>query len=70
MHVRWDAGVAVTRHSQLVFFAEFLAATGVFEVTRAIGNEGILLELDVRNQLYLLRLRHTANVQKDWQGFM
>ena len=31
MHVRWDAGAAATPHGQLVFFAEFLAATGVFE---------------------------------------
>jgi len=31
MHVRWDAGGAATPHGQLVFFAEFLAATGVFE---------------------------------------
>ncbi len=31
MHVRWDTGVAATPHGQLVFFAEFLAATGVFE---------------------------------------
>lgn len=31
MHVRWDEGAAPTPHGQLVFFAEFLAATGVFE---------------------------------------
>ena len=31
MHVRWDEGAAVTPHGQLVFFAEFLAATGVFD---------------------------------------
>ena len=31
MHVRWDEGAAATAHGQLVFFAEFLAATGVFE---------------------------------------
>ena len=31
MHVRWDSGAAATPHGQLVFFAEFLAATGVFE---------------------------------------
>lgn len=31
MHVRWDAGAAATPHGQLVFFAEFLATTGVFE---------------------------------------
>jgi len=31
MHVRWDGGAAATPHGQLVFFAEFLAATGVFE---------------------------------------
>jgi hypothetical protein len=31
MHVRWDTGAAATPHGQLVFFAEFLAATGVFE---------------------------------------
>jgi hypothetical protein len=31
MHVRWDVGAAATPHGQLVFFAEFLAATGVFE---------------------------------------
>jgi hypothetical protein len=29
--VRWDEGGAATPHGQLVFFAEFLAATGVFE---------------------------------------
>jgi hypothetical protein len=31
MHVRWDEGAAATPNGQLVFFAEFLAATGVFE---------------------------------------
>jgi hypothetical protein len=31
MHVRWDPGAAATPHGQLVFFAEFLGATGVFE---------------------------------------
>jgi hypothetical protein len=31
MHVQWDPGAAATPHGQLVFFAEFLAATGVFE---------------------------------------
>jgi hypothetical protein len=31
MHVRWDKGAAATPHGQLVFFAEFLATTGVFE---------------------------------------
>jgi Transposase DDE domain group 1 len=31
MHVRWDDAAAATPHGQLVFFAEFLAATGVFE---------------------------------------
>jgi hypothetical protein len=31
MHVRWDEGAAATPHGQLVFFAEFLGATGVFE---------------------------------------
>ena len=31
MHVRWDAAAAATPHGQLVFFAEFLATTGVFE---------------------------------------
>ena len=31
MHVRWDEGAAATPHGQLVFFAQFLAATGVFE---------------------------------------
>ena len=31
MHVRWDEGAAATPHGQLVFVAEFLAATGVFE---------------------------------------
>jgi hypothetical protein len=31
MHVRWDAQAAATPHGQLVFFAEFLAATGVFD---------------------------------------
>jgi hypothetical protein len=31
MHVRWDEGAATTPHGQLVFFAAFLAATGVFE---------------------------------------
>jgi len=31
MHVRWDRSAAATPHGQLVFFAEFLAATGVFE---------------------------------------
>ena len=31
MQVRWDSGAAATPHGQLVFFAEFLAASGVFE---------------------------------------
>ena len=31
VHVRWDEGAAATPHGQLVYFAEFLAATGVFE---------------------------------------
>ena len=31
MHVRWDQSAAATPHGQLVFFAEFLGATGVFE---------------------------------------
>lgn len=31
MHVRWDEQAAATPNGQLVFFAEFLAATGVFE---------------------------------------
>jgi hypothetical protein len=31
MHVRWDDSAAATPHGQFVFFAEFLAATGVFE---------------------------------------
>jgi len=30
MHVRWDETAAATPHGQLVFFAEFLATTGVF----------------------------------------
>jgi hypothetical protein len=31
MHVRWDEHAAATPNGQLVFFAEFLAATGVFD---------------------------------------
>jgi Transposase DDE domain group 1 len=31
MHVRWDEQASATPHGQFVFFAEFLAATGVFE---------------------------------------
>jgi hypothetical protein len=31
MQVRRDDGAAATPHGQLVFFAEFLATTGVFE---------------------------------------
>jgi len=31
MHLRWDRGAAATPHGQLFFFAEFLAASGVFE---------------------------------------
>lgn len=31
MHVRWDASSAATPRGLLVFFAEFVAATGVFE---------------------------------------
>ena len=31
MHVRWDEGASATPHGQLVFFAEFLATTGVFD---------------------------------------
>jgi hypothetical protein len=31
MHVRWDETARATPHGQMVFFAEFLATTGVFE---------------------------------------
>jgi hypothetical protein len=31
MHVRWDESAQATPHGQLVFFAEFLAAAGVFD---------------------------------------
>ena len=31
IHLRWDPSAAATPHGQLVFFAEFLATTGVFE---------------------------------------
>ena len=31
MHVRWDEGAPATAHGQLVYFAEFLATTGVFD---------------------------------------
>jgi hypothetical protein len=31
MHVRWDEHAAATPNGQLVFFAQFLAATGVFD---------------------------------------
>jgi hypothetical protein len=31
MHVRWDETARATPHGQLVFFAEFLATTGVFD---------------------------------------
>ena len=31
MHVRWDETAQATPHGQLVFFAEFLRATGVFD---------------------------------------
>lgn len=31
MHVRWDEAASATPHGQLVYFAEFLATTGVFE---------------------------------------
>ena len=31
MHIRWDEGAGAAPHGQLVFFAEFLATTGVFE---------------------------------------
>ena len=31
MHVCWDEGAAATPHGQPMFFAEFVAATGVFE---------------------------------------
>src|SRR5262249_258226 len=31
MHVRWDDAAQATPNGQLVFFAEFLSATGVFE---------------------------------------
>ena len=38
MHVGWDAGAAATPHDQLVFFAEFLATTGVFEQPQGQSN--------------------------------
>ena len=31
MHVRWDETAQATPHGQLVFFAEFLCASGVFD---------------------------------------
>jgi hypothetical protein len=31
MRVHWDKGAATTPHGQLVFFADYLAATGVFK---------------------------------------
>ena len=31
MHARWGPAAAATPHGLLVFFAEFLAATGVFD---------------------------------------
>jgi hypothetical protein len=31
MHVRWDESAQATPHGQLVFFAEFLSASGVFD---------------------------------------
>ena len=31
MHVRWDDKAQATPHGQIVFFAEFLAAAGVFD---------------------------------------
>ena len=31
MHVRWDEGAPATAHGQLVYFAEFLATTDVFD---------------------------------------
>lgn len=31
MHVRWDDGAQATPHGQIVFFAEFLVAAGVFD---------------------------------------
>lgn len=31
MHVRWDEAASATPHDQLVYFAELLATTGVFE---------------------------------------
>lgn len=31
MQVRWDEGAAATPHGQLVFFAQFLAVTGLFD---------------------------------------
>jgi hypothetical protein len=34
MHVRWDQSAAATPHGRLVFCAEFLATTGVFEPER------------------------------------
>jgi hypothetical protein len=31
MHVRWDETAQTTPHGQLVFFAEFLSANGMFD---------------------------------------
>ena len=31
IHVQWDHGASATPNEQLTFFAEFLAATGVYE---------------------------------------
>ena len=31
MHVRWDEGASATPRGQLIFFAEFIATTGIFD---------------------------------------
>lgn len=37
IHVRWDEGTVATPHGQLVLFAKFLGATGVFEPWVSLG---------------------------------
>lgn len=62
-HMRWDKGAAATPHGQLVFFAEFLAATGVFE--RWVSS----CPLRKRSTFKLLRCwRHPCEPLRAWHG--
>jgi hypothetical protein len=41
MHIRWDEAALATPHVPLMLFAEFLAATGVFDPLLGFEPDGL-----------------------------